>query len=179
MGERGSLGAFAALWAAARRSPKRAVSGVALAVVAAAAIDVVGAPLTVSMCAALVCAIAAVVVSHAAARGDGGRVGVRDAALVAVLAALGWALIAVAVRPFAVLVLVTACGVALLTGATARPSSGRRPGTHVNVDGSPKREYRSRSSAQEAADRLHAKDGAAMGVYRCEKGGHWHVGHQR
>lgn len=59
------------------------------------------------------------------------------------------------------------------------PPTRRGANSHHNADGSAKIEYTSRSDALDASKRMTARDGARMSAYRCERGGHWHIGHAR
>lgn len=48
---------------------------------------------------------------------------------------------------------------------------------HTNQRGQPKKGYVSRSEAETQAQKLSARDGAPMGVYKCDTCAKWHVGH--
>ena len=58
---------------------------------------------------------------------------------------------------------------------------GRKRGAnaHVNLDGSPKRRYRSARAAARAARDYERDFGERMHSYRCRRGRHWHIGHAK
>lgn len=69
----------------------------------------------------------------------------------------------------------------LLAAALLRRARPRRrsAASHVNVDGSAKRAYRSEGLARVAAREYERDFGERMNAYRCTKGRHWHIGHVR
>ena len=68
---------------------------------------------------------------------------------------------------------------ALVRLGRGAPPRRRGPQSHWNVNGSAKTAYRSRAAAQAAARRHEHDFGQRMGVYECERGGHFHYGHLR
>ena len=62
-------------------------------------------------------------------------------------------------------------------GGPAGTSLRRGPRAHTTARGQPKKAYASREDAEARARRLTERDGAPMGVYRCDTCGKWHVGH--
>lgn len=67
----------------------------------------------------------------------------------------------------------------LLRAWRTRPRKRRGANAHVNADGSAKRRYRSRRSAQRAAREYERDFGGRMSTYRCRRGRHWHIGHTK
>lgn len=51
--------------------------------------------------------------------------------------------------------------------------------SHYTADGSEKVSYATAQDAQAAADLMAMKEGLPMSTYLCEKGGHFHFGHDR
>ena len=60
-----------------------------------------------------------------------------------------------------------------------RRARRRGPNAHHNVDGSPKRAYRTHRAARAAVIEYERDFGEAMAAYRCAHGRHWHIGHRR
>lgn len=62
--------------------------------------------------------------------------------------------------------------------STPTPTVRRGANSHVNADGSAKLSYVSKADASRAALKYEADFGAAMNIYECGNGGHFHIGHR-